>query len=999
MPVVMRTITPVASSRNSGLVPEGLVERDRELAVLRQCLGAAARGSGGTVFIEAPPGGGRSRLLAAAHDIARESGMRVLSAAGAELEREWPFCLAMRLFEPLRILLDDDDPLRQDAAALETALRADIGRGSTEADGRQYPLIHGLFQITQHLAGPRPHREQSGALAILIDDLHFADRPSLRFLAYVAERAAQLPIAIVLASTPGERSAEPRELATLRRAGAGRLLQLAPLGVGGVARVVRRRFPLASTEFSASCAQASGGNPFLLTELLSVLAEDEQARTAAPASGVGDIVPDVVRDAVAARLESVPAGTRAVAEAVAVLGDAASMARVAELTALDSEAVLFAARDLAAMHLLAPGISLSFAQPMLGNAIRATLAPFERAHAHLRAARILARDHADAELIAVHLLEAPAGKDAAAVSVLREAGEAARRSGEPERAIRLLRRALAEQPAQATRVELLRDLASAEAEAGLPHATDRLSEARRISEHPEGRAELALAHGRALCAQGNFWAAADVLRAGLDELDGGSERGTELRAAYVMAAGLVPQLSTEALELRDELIADRAKAPGPRARAAIAHTLVLDALRGAPRPTIAELGELAWGDGSLLQLHNCAPLSGPLLATGLLIADDLERSLEITDAVLDLGSNASPRVAHELLTAARACALYEQGRVTEAEAYVAEVLDGAMAGGHSHGALAALARCHVERGRLEQAEAILASLECSGRRDSVLRAVVLDARAQLRLAQHRPQDALQDAMHAAAVLGEELADASPGATAWRSTAALAHLALGEPDRARELVEDELERAQNSGVTRIVIRDLRILGLALGRERNGIERLAEAVALGGSQPSRLEYVRALIDYGAALRRANRRREARDPLRLGLDLSHRGGASVLESRARTELIAAGARPRRAALVGADALTPSQRRVAKLAAGGLTTRQISAALFVTPKTVEFHLRNIYSKLGVATREELAKQLSGGHGRPAPDPVTRHAVAVADASATPRDLTSTPGARGSDG
>ena len=157
-----------------------------------------------------------------------------------------------------------------------------------------------------------------------------------------------------------------------------------------------------------------------------------------------------------------------------------------------------------------------------------------------------------------------------------------------------------------------------------------------------------------------------------------------------------------------------------------------------------------------------------------------------------------------------------------------------------------------------------------------------------------------------------------------------------------------------------MRDLRVLGLALGWRQGGLEQLAEVVAMGGSHPARLEYVRALIDYGAALRRAGRRGDAREPLRLALDLSHRAGAGVLETHARAELIAAGARPRRAVLSGLDSLTTSQRRVAELAADGLTTRQIAGALFVTPKTVEFHLRHIYSKLDVSSREELTRNLS---------------------------------------
>ena len=355
------------------------------------------------------------------------------------------------------------------------------------------------------------------------------------------------------------------------------------------------------------------------------------------------------------------------------------------------------------------------------------------------------------------------------------------------------------------------------------------------------------------------------------------------------------------------------------------------------------------------------PLDVPILATALLIADDLERAVEICDAALG-GGGVEPPPARELIAVARARALYEQGRLTDAEAAASAALDGppSQPREYAQSATAVLARCHIEQGRFEQAESELRAIERRGSRDSFCRALVLDARSQLRLAQHRPQDALQDAMQAGAAVEERFPGASPGSIAWRSSAALAHLALDEAERACELIQQELEHARRIGVTRVVVRDLRILGLALSGNDCGIKKLAEAVATGDSCPSRLEHIRALIDYGVALRRANRRADAREPLRLGLDLSHRGGAGVLESRARTELVAAGGRPRRPLLNGVDSLTIRQLRVAELAAEGLTTRQIGRALFVTPKTVEFHLREIYRKLDAASREEVARELS---------------------------------------
>ncbi len=125
----------------------------------------------------------------------------------------------------------------------------------------------------------------------------------------------------------------------------------------------------------------------------------------------------------------------------------------------------------------------------------------------------------------------------------------------------------------------------------------------------------------------------------------------------------------------------------------------------------------------------------------------------------------------------------------------------------------------------------------------------------------------------------------------------------------------------------------------------------------SADAQLEHARALTDLGAALRRANRRSEAREPLRRGADLAVRSGATVLARRAHTELAASGARPRRLVLSGTDSLTPSEHRVVQMAAQGISNREIAQALFVTAKTVETHLRHSYQKLGIRSRRELPR------------------------------------------
>ena len=145
-----------------------------------------------------------------------------------------------------------------------------------------------------------------------------------------------------------------------------------------------------------------------------------------------------------------------------------------------------------------------------------------------------------------------------------------------------------------------------------------------------------------------------------------------------------------------------------------------------------------------------------------------------------------------------------------------------------------------------------------------------------------------------------------------------------------------------------------------------ESLAEAVGLLETTPARYELALALADLGAFLRRSGRRADARDPLRRALDLAQRTGAAPLAERARRELLAAGARPRRTALTGPDALTSAERRVAGLAADGLSNRQIAQHLFITQPTVETHLRHAFQKLGITSRAGLGYFKVSGIGAP---------------------------------
>jgi DNA-binding CsgD family transcriptional regulator len=203
---------------------------------------------------------------------------------------------------------------------------------------------------------------------------------------------------------------------------------------------------------------------------------------------------------------------------------------------------------------------------------------------------------------------------------------------------------------------------------------------------------------------------------------------------------------------------------------------------------------------------------------------------------------------------------------------------------------------------------------------------------------------------------------------WRSYAALAAARLGERDQARELIAEELEIARRFGAPEPIGEALRVRALlAPNADMADLARDAADV-LAGSE-LRIAHARALIDLGAALRRRGHRRDARAPLREGLDLANRCGSVLETDRALDELRATGARPRRPALRGIDALSAQERRVTALASEGLSNREIAEALFLSRRTIEMHLTSAYRKLDVASRQQLPAALAGSR-RTTPEP-----------------------------
>ena len=234
-------------------------------------------------------------------------------------------------------------------------------------------------------------------------------------------------------------------------------------------------------------------------------------------------------------------------------------------------------------------------------------------------------------------------------------------------------------------------------------------------------------------------------------------------------------------------------------------------------------------------------------------------------------------------------------------------------------------------------------------------AILREVQGRLALAQADFGTARAD-LQAAAAIYEALRLLNPG-TCWRSALALA-VAPEDPDRARQLADSELADAQRAGAARPAGIALRTRGMLEGGRR-GVRDLREAAEVLAASGARLEHARALVELGAALRRAGQRTAARPPLRAGLDLAHRCGAVRLAERARAELLTAGAKPRRAVLTGLEALTASERRVAELAVAGMSNPEIAQSLFVTLSTVEGHLRHAYRKLSITSRGQLPAAL----------------------------------------
>ena len=942
-----------------------LVEREHELAVLRGALNAARAGQGSLVIVEGHQGLGKSALLDEAAALAQGLTMEVARARGRELERHYSFGGAMQLFADRVTHATGSERARLLKGAAELAAplfephapSAEPGRTSAD-DGQAFAILHGLFWLCQNLA------EQRGA-ALIVDDVATIDETSMRFLHYLGERLAELPVVLVVSRHPVETTPGPPPLAGFDNRPETVILRPAPLSPDAVSSVVHQALPEAPEDLAWACMTATGGIPFLVRELIAAIESDPDPVTPSRVPLYG---PQTVARSVLTRLSRLAFGATSLARAVAVLGDGTTLHRAATLARLEPRLASRVADSLAGAGILRVEQTVSFVHPVVRAAVHNELPTAERAHMRFEAAELLRAAGEAPEHVAVHLLETlPSGSEWV-TTTLRVAARASVAHGAPDAAARMLRRALEEVTPATERGAILVELGRAEAAIGEPSAIYRLEEGLLLTGEPIERANVELSIGRLLAAQGDHPGAVTAFGRGLDVL--GSDYGDTGAAA--LEEDLAAELSASMLDagraivdghaaVRDRFAASL-QDPGPGAtiaqRLLLAQAAVERALTGAPAGDVAELAgrAISAGPGDGPAGRDCALAA----AQAFTWAGDLKTALALLDAEAARAEETGHVHDYATVCHHRAAAHMAAGSVPDAVVDAQVALDGRRFGWRLAlpRTCAILATMLIERGELAEAHEALAL--AAPESDWLGRTAwndLLAARARVAMAEGRPADALEDFLECG-LRQDSLGATNPAVLPWRSGAALAALALGDRDTAERLAAEELDLASAFGAAPALGVALRTSGEVKGGAE-GIALLEQSVATLEGSGAELELAHAHVSLGVTQRAAKRPEAARDPLRLGLDLARRCGATALAQRARDELVAAGGRPRREALRGKEALTPSERRTAELAARGLSNREVAETLFVTIKTVEWHLRNAYTKLGITSRSELAAAL----------------------------------------
>ncbi len=956
-----------------------LLERDGELTRLREVITSTPERQGGVVVIEGPAGIGKTRLLEAARGLALDAGLGVAWGRGSELEREHAFGLVRQLLEPVVMSSSGSlrDGLGRGAAALALPLFLAEAPGETTVVEPDYATLHGLYWLVAELADRQP-------LALCVDDVQWADLPSLRFLTFAGRRIESLAVTIFVTLRTGEVGTDPNVVSQLLTEPGVRTLRPRSLSGSGVEAMARDALGLSpSADLVRACLESTGGNPFYLKELLGELVESGDEVGVESVHHVTKMGSAGISALLLRRLAALPGGAEELARAVAVLGDGTQLGTAAKLVELEPVGAEEALGALVSARLLVEQQDrLAFTHPIVRSSVYASLAPRRRSDLHVRAAQQLERERARVEEVARHLLHAQPGAQPGADSRFRAAAHRSLAVGAPETAAGFLRRALLEPLDSIVQAETLLELGRAEMRAGLPAAVDRL---RQVMDHP---AASPAQRGLAALDLGEFFMHAmrghegiPFLEAGLDATrcaEPDLSRRIEATLVFNAFGGVTTrrQLFGRLRDLKPPPTDTADTDPRRLLFAALAYDQVAgrgsasDALTFA-RQCLSYRGPIDGStEGTAIALALC----------GMAGADRPDEAEPHADRLIDIARKNGSITVFSRASSIRALIRWRRGHLQGAESDARAVLALESDPGLEVVrplVLATVVSSLTARGELEAAEATAKGIDRDQAADSPTWRHLLEAMTDLRLAKGDARGAVEAASQLPTVEEEWGAGPGVGLYEWRWRFAAAHAAAGEEEVARAVADEQLGLAERFGSARALGIALRTSALFHSQGMR-IEMLQTAIDYLPRERSAVERARALVELGAALSRAGHRSEAREPLQEGLELGRDHGATRLAMRAHTELRAAGARPRSPLRTGLDALTASERRVAEMVASGLTNAEAAQALFVTVKTVEMHLSNVYRKLNIGARTELREALAMAEPGPqrqtaGPGPLTR--------------------------